>query len=136
MARRRRGSDFTVNCGSDEFVEIIHDYMEDHCYEVDDEATKAAGEAGTKAADLLRKRSRRRTGKYARGWTSDARASSTGVEVTVHNKRMPQLTHLLEKDHVIRNRKGGPTYGTVKGDGIIAEVADEVGGEFVRRFQG
>lgn len=135
MARRRRASNLTVDCASDDFAAIIHDYMEEHCYDVNDEATKAAGEAGEKAARLLRERSRKRTGKYAKGWRADGEPSSTGVEVTVHNKSAPQQTHLLEKDHVIRNRKGGPTYGTVRGDGIIASVADEVSGEFLGRFE-
>ena len=141
MARRRYGryDKYTVNCGSDDFTEVIHGYMEEHCYEVNDDAVKAAGDAGAKAAQLLRERSRRRKGRgggaYAKDWTADGKPTETGVEVVVHNKRHYQLTHLLEKDHAIANQYG--RYGgTVRGDGIIAKVADEVGGEFVERFQG
>lgn len=139
MARRsKRSSSLTVDCGSSDFASIIHDYMEEHCYEVEDELAEAAGEAGQKAAKLLQERSRKSRGKgggrYAKGWVAEAIASAFGIEVVVHNKRMPQLTHLLEKGHAIRNQYG--TYdGRVAGDGIIAQVADEVSGEFEGRFQ-
>lgn len=137
MARRaRRASNLTVDCGSSDFAQIIHDYMEEHCYEVEDELTQAAGEAGQRAAQLLQQRSRRRKGSYAKGWVAEIVASALGIEVIVHNKKLPQLTHLLEKGHEIKNRKGGPSYGRVAGDGIIAQVADEVGGEFEGRFKG
>lgn len=139
MARTRRASAFTVDCGSDDFAEIIHDYMEEHCWEVDDDAAKAAGDAGSKAARLLRERSRRRKGRgggaYARDWVADATPSETGVEVVVHNKWHYMLTHLLEKGHAIANQYG--RYGGhVSGDGIIAQVADETSSEFLGRFRG
>ena len=137
MARRRgRASGLTVDCGSEDFAAAIHDYMEEHCYEIDDDVAQAAGDAGQKAARLLQERSRKRKGRYAKGWVAEIEASETGIEVVIHNKRMPQLTHLLEKGHVIRNRAGGPDLGRVAGDGIIAQVADEVGGEFEGRGQG
>lgn len=117
-------------------MQIVHDYMEEHCYDVEDELTQAAGDAGQKAARLLQERSRKRKGKYAKGWVAEVVASAMGIEVIVHNAKMPQLTHLLEKGHEIRNRKGGPSFGRVAGDGIIAQVADEVSGEFEGRFQG
>lgn len=137
MARRRssRGSNLTVDCGSGDFAEIVNGYMEEHCWEVDDDVVQAAGDAGAKAARLLQERSRKRSGRYAKGWTADMEASETGIDVTVHNKKIPQLTHLLEKGHVIRNRAGGPSLGRVAGDGIIAKVADEVSGEFEGKFQ-
>ena len=99
MARRRRASNLTVDCASDDFAAIIHDYMEEHCYEVEDELAQAAGEAGQKAAKLLQERSRRRKGKgggrYALDWVADAVASAFGVDVIVHNRKHYQLTHLL-----------------------------------------
>lgn len=141
MARRRArgGASLTVDCGSDDFAQAIHDYMEEHCYDVDDELTEAAGEAAQRAAQLLQQRSRKRKGKgggrYAKGWVAELVASAEGVEAIVHNKRMPQLTHLLEKGHAIRNQYGAYG-GRVAGDGVISQVADEVGGEFEGRFMG
>ena len=137
MARRRGRSSAsaTVDCGSDDFAEVIYGFMDEHCYDVDEESTEAAREAGQKAAAMLQARSRKRKGRYAQGWASEATASATGVEVVVHNKKMPQLTHLLEKGHAVANQYGHYG-GFVAGDGIIAKVADETASEFEGRFQG
>ena len=137
MARRsRRGNALTVDCGSSDFAAAIHDFMEERCIEVDDEAMQAAGEAGQHAAQLLRERSRKSVGggAYAKDWVAEAEASETGVEVVVHNKRHYQLTHLLELGHAIANQFGKYD-GHGAGDGIIAQVADEVSGEFEGRFK-
>ena len=57
-----------------------------------------AAAAGKSAVKCLKAVSRKRSGKYAKGWTStvDHASLEQGVEVTVHNKQY-QLTHLLEK---------------------------------------
>lgn len=84
--------------------------------------------AGKRAAKLLKQKSKVRTGDYRKGWKATVTTDETGTECTVHNKRY-QLTHLLENGHVIKNQTG-KTYGTVAGDGVIAEVADTVAREF------
>ena len=132
---RRRGKSFTVDCGSDDFAELVSGIMEEHCWELDEDVAQATADAGQKAAQALQQRSAHRSGKYAKGWVAVAEASEAGVEVTIHNKKMPQLTHLLEKGHVIRNRPGGSDLGRVSGDGVIAAVADEISNELMGRFQ-
>lgn len=87
-----------------------------------------AEEAGKRAVKLLKQKSKVRTGAYKKGWKSDVRTDETGTECTVHNRRY-QLTHLLEKGHVIKNQTG-KSYGSVPGDNVIAEVADQVAREF------
>lgn len=87
-----------------------------------------AEEAGNRAVRLLKQKSRERTGAYKKGWKATTISDETGTECTVHN-RLYQLTHLLEKGHVAKNQTG-KTYGTVPGDGVIAEVADQVAREF------
>lgn len=131
---RRSSSSLTVNCGSDDFLSAISDWMEEQAYEVDEDLVEAAGDAGKKAAEELKAKSKHRTGKYAKGWVAEMEASETGIEVVVHNKRMPQLTHLLEKGHAIANQYGHYG-GRVEGDGVIADVADSVGSDFEGRFQ-
>ena len=136
-SRRRRYDNFTIDCGSDDFAEVISGYMEEHCYDIDEESAIAAADAGNKAARLLRERSRKRKGRgggaYASDWVAEAAPSETGVEVVVHNRRHYQLTHLLEKGHAIANQYG-QFGGRVAGDGIIEQIADEVSGEFEGRF--
>lgn len=131
---RRSSSSLTVNCGSDDFLSAIADWMDEHVYEIDEDVAEAAGEAGQKAAEQLKAKSAQRTGKYAKGWVAEIDASETGVEVVVHNKKYPQFTHLLEKGHAIANQYG-KYGGRVEGDGVIADVADSVGSDFEGRFQ-
>lgn len=93
----------TVSVKADGFASamnrIVGQYGEDvrHALASD---VRAAGQACAKG---LRSTSPRRTGRYAKGWTSDERSEGDGsVTVTVHNKTKPGLTHLLEHGH------GGP----------------------------
>ena len=55
----------------------------------------------------LRNTSPRKTGDYAKGWTSE-KAVDRGsvVDYIVRNKTDYQLTHLLEHGHVVINGKG------------------------------
>lgn len=91
-----------------------------------------AAAAGKSAVKRLKAVSRKRSGKAAKGWTStvDHASLEQGVEVTVHNNKRYQLTHLLEKGHKIKNQTG-KTYGVAPGDGVIEAVAEEVGREFM-----
>lgn len=90
-----------------------------------------AKDAASLAVRQLKSESRKRSGKYAKGWTSSVKQSSldSGVEAVVHNKRY-QLTHLLERDHKIKNQTG-KTYGTARGDGVIERIANRVGRQFL-----
>ena len=53
----------------------------------------------------LRANSPKKSGDYAKGWR--IKRENKGLKTaTVYNATMPGLTHLLEKGHVIRNKKG------------------------------
>lgn len=93
--------------------------------EVLQERCRAAGE---RAVRELKQQSRKRSGKYAKGWKYDVATSETGVDCTVHN-RIYQLTHLLENDHDIKNQTG-KSYGTARGDKVIATIAERVAADF------
>ena len=80
--------------------------LDDYSDEVKDVARKDAKESAREAAKDLRSSSPKETGEYASGWSSKQLDADTAV---VYNRKMPGLTHLLEKGHVIRNKKG--TYG-------------------------
>ena len=70
---------------------------------------KRAADAGKEAVKRLKAESRKRSGKYAKGWTStvDHASLEQGVEVTVHNKQY-RLTHLCSSD-LSRTRPARPT---------------------------
>ena len=57
-----------------------------------------AAAAGKEAVKRLKAESRKRSGKYAKGWTStvDHASLEQGVEVTVHNKQYQRVTALLQ----------------------------------------
>lgn len=82
--------------------------------QVDKDIQKAMDESMKQVAkesvSKLKSSSPRKTGKYARGWTTK-QIDKNGI--VVHNSKHYQLTHLLENGHVIRNKYG--TYGRTSG---------------------
>jgi hypothetical protein len=61
----------------------------------------------------------RHAGRYARGWRVKAEGKLSAV---VHNATDYQLTHLLEKGHVVRNKSG--TYDRARAISHIAPVEE------------
>ena len=95
--------DFTI-----EVKTILAEYAEDVQRASDTACEQIAKEAVAKLKATSPKRTKGRTaGRYARGWSIKRDPGTRSV--TVYNKTDPQLTHLLENSHVIRNKKG--TYG-------------------------
>lgn len=92
-----------------------------------DEVSKEVRDAGAngikkiskESATKLRNTSPKKTGSYAKGWTTKKNGD---MDIVVHNKTDYQLTHLLENGHVIRNKKG--TYGRTSGVKHIAPVEE------------
>ena len=90
------------------------------------EAASDAVDAGAKRAATftskqLRGNSPTKSGEYKSGWAT----RKTGLKTyTVYNRKMPGLTHLLEKGHVIRNKKGN--FGRVPGKPHI-KPAEQLG---------
>lgn len=63
------------------------------------------------------------TGAYAKSWrVSKARRTGPHEAVYIVHAQAPyyRLTHLLEKDHKVRNRKNGPVLGEYQGREHIA----------------
>ncbi|MBQ9005780.1 MAG: hypothetical protein IJ092_05340 [Atopobiaceae bacterium] len=127
MARRgRRALSRTVRLGSKDFEDAIAAYVEELCLDVEDQSIENVKNAGTKCVELLRANSRKPTGDYAKGFDVDVRVTRYGITATVHNRKKPGLTHLLEKGHdVIVN---GRRVGHASGDGVIKAAAESVGG--------
>ena len=99
------------------------------CIEENEEAlAENCKAAGARSVRLLKQGSRQRTGAYKKGWKADVESDETGTECVVHN-RVYQLTHLLENDHAIKNQTGR-RYGMARGDGLMAEVYEQVAAEF------
>lgn len=88
--------------------------------EVAEKADRAASRAAEDAAERLRTTSPQRTGDYAGGWKVKNKSGKKFSHI-VHNATDYQLTHLLEKSHVIRNASG--SYGrTSPGHGQVVHI--------------
>ena len=99
------------------------DILDDYSRDVKKATNDAIGNTSKQSVQKLKNTSPKRSGKYARGWTTKKERSRDGiVTVTVHNKTDYQLTHLLENGHVIKNAKG--EYGRFNGIKHIAPVEE------------
>lgn len=58
---------------------------------------------------------------YAKGWSIRTKREMFGFTGIIYNRTHPQLTHLLERSHLIRNQNG--TYGrTSPGHGQVVHI--------------
>ena len=80
----------------------------------------AAGKEGKR--DVVA-RSPRDTGAYASGWTVRNKRTKDRVETVIHNKTHWQLTHLLERPHIIKNQYD--EYGRSKPQPHIEQAQEE-----------
>lgn len=86
-------------------TEILKDYVGD----VDEIVEASAKEAAEICSNQLRNTSPSGPGikgHYSTGWAVKPERRGTLASFIVYNKKKPQLTHLLENGHVIRNAKG------------------------------
>lgn len=81
-----------------------------------DEIKKEVADEGVK---LLREKSPKKTGEYAKGW---ARKRIGSAEV-IYNRTKPQLTHLLERGHA--KRGGGRTQAFPHIEPVEKQVVEE-----------
>lgn len=94
------------------FSADVSKLLEGYIGDINDIVEQSANEAAEICTRQLRNTSPRRAGRgqhYANGWTMKPIRSGNLVSFTVYNRTKPQLTHLLENGHVVRNKKG--TYG-------------------------
>ena len=100
---------------------ILNEFQHDVDVDVEKE-TKSSARGTSKE---LKNVSPKDKGEYASGWTFKQIDKKTAV---AYNRKQPGLTHLLERGHVIRNKKG--EYGRAPAHVHIAPVESE----FVQKF--
>lgn len=104
-------SNRTVNIGVGSTDGDLSVIISELCQEATDEEYERGKARARKAAKMaeatLHETSPKRTGKYAKGWTTEEHDTSRGFSVVVRNKTKPGITHLLEKGHM--TRKGNRT---------------------------
>lgn len=108
----------------------IKDILNEYSSDIQDGITEAAYKVAENGKNKLKVTSPKRTGKYRKGWRVDKRGGKGYVHATIYNATDWQLTHLLEKPHVIRNQYG--TWGTSKPQVHIEPVEQECIREYQR----
>ena len=108
---------------------ILNEYSRD----IQEGITNAAIEVAENGKKKLKATSPKKTGSYSKGWRVDKRQGRGFVHTTIYNATDWQLTHLLEKEHVIKNQYGewGIYNPTKSGTKHIEPVEQEC----IRTFQ-
>lgn len=115
---------------ADSVTEQLTRILDEYGDEVKQVARKEAKQAGRDTSKKLRSVSPKKTGDYASGWSVKQIDEDT---VTVYNRKMPGLTHLLEHGHLIRNKKGD--FGRAPAHPHIAKVEAEQVQQFVNNVE-
>jgi len=95
---------------ADKGILEIKDILSDYSKDIQDAITEEAISVAKKGVAELKNTSPKKTGSYRKGWRVDTTKGTWSIECIIHNSTNYQLTHLLEKPHVIRNGNG--TWGT------------------------
>lgn len=91
---------------AENFPEEVRNILEDYERDCREMVQKAAKKAARDAVKELKATSPKRSGDYARDWTTETTKNDLNeYTIVVKNKDHYQLTHLLEKPHVTRSGK-------------------------------
>lgn len=125
----------------DRFSAEIEKILKEYGDEIQKDVTKAADEVTKKAVQQLKATSpvnqdtgsKRKPGRYAKGWKVKKEGSSDAPIFTVHNATDYQLTHLLEFGHALR--RGGRSAGRAKAYPHIAAAEKMMIDEFEKKVR-
>ena len=88
----------------EEMATEIEAALEEYSEEVTEETKRVVKQVAKNAVAKLKQTSPKKTGVYAKGWTSKvAYESSEDIRIQVYNRKKPKLTHLLENGHAKQN---------------------------------
>lgn len=76
------------------------------------------------------------TGEYRRGWRQATMFENANeIRIDVYNAKKPQLTHLLEFGHIVRNRPGGAILGKAGAHAHIRPAELKAQKELVKKIE-
>lgn len=107
---------------SNRFSVSLNQILDDYAIDVQAAVGGAVEEAGKMALRVVRKKSPKRSGKYAKSWNMKVEAGGvfgSQIKAIIHNKKYYRLTHLLEDGH---QKAGG---GRVEGIPHVQPAVDE-----------
>ena len=87
----------------DQLADTVMKGMQEYAELATDDLKKDVQKAAKAVQDQIRDTAPRKTGRYAKSWTSKkTKETSDSIVYTVHSKNRYQLTHLLENGHAKR----------------------------------
>ena len=116
----------SISSFSDEIQKMLAKYGE----EVQQIANEEVIEVSKEAVKLIKQKSPKDQGDYAKGWKMKKKEGRLGIETTIYNSTHGWLVHLLENGHLKRN-------GTdrTKEKPHVKPVQDWVGRELIKRIK-
>ena len=100
----------------------ISKILEEYSQEIQEGISNKTIEVAKYGANKLKNTSPKRTGKYAKGWRVATEKGYSSIKCTIYNATDYQLTHLLEKEHLLRN---GQLYSPQKSGTVHIEPVEE-----------
>jgi hypothetical protein len=104
----------------DSVAEQLKQILDECSTEISQTIERSFTDVAQETVDRLKQVSPKRKGAYAASWSKtktkvNARGKLIGgVDVVVYNKKHYQLTHLLERGHVVKNQYGAPSRAGAK----------------------
>lgn len=87
----------------DQLADEVMKGMEEYAKLATDDLKTDVQKAAKTVQDQIKATAPKRTGRYAKSWTSKkTKETSDSIEYTVHSRNRYQLTHLLENGHAKR----------------------------------
>ena len=116
---------------ADNLASVVKGILDDYAEDVNKNMREVAHKVAQSGAKALRNDSMskvKRTGVYAKGWTTVKDETRATYSETIYDKNKPQITHLLEHGHA---KRGG---GRVSGIEHIYPVEQEVINAFEKQL--
>lgn len=114
----------------EEMATEIKAALEEYSEEVTEETKKVVKQVAKNAVAKLKQTSPKKTGVYAKGWTSKvAYESREDIRIRVYNRKKPQLTSVLENGHAKQNG------GRAEAIPHIRPVEQEVVGQLPKKIK-
>lgn len=118
--------------GIDKFADEIQKIAEGYVEEVNKAVAEVLPKVGKDAVKELKQTSPKKTGRYAKGWTSKVEKERLSTSISIYNKDRYQLTHLLEKGHAKVNGGRVPAHPHIKpaedhaADNAVKQIKEKV----------
>lgn len=122
--------------GINRLAEELGDLLDDYAEEVAEAVKDSAKARAAQVKKEIKQNSPKDTGEYAKGWSvTTIKEGKEAIGAVVHNKKEPQLAHLLEFGHAKQNGgrvEGHPHIGPAEQKAVKAfldDIKKAVGGK-------